>query len=102
VRATSFPHQPGLPLAPRGRAGGQAVGFGEGAEQLQGAPVRDGLGHPFDGRRVVEVAPCRRRVGEEEVQRHELGQGGDVAGGNPMRVAIPRIKAMPTSVWSPG
>ncbi|HVM01113.1 MAG TPA: [protein-PII] uridylyltransferase, partial [Acidimicrobiales bacterium] len=62
-------HQARLPRAPRRRAGGQAVGLGEGGQQLQQVAVAHRGGHRVDGGGVVEVAPGGG-VGQEEVVAH--------------------------------
>ena len=71
--------QAGLPGAPRGRAGGLAVGDGQRREGLQDDGVADGLGDRLDRHRVVEVA-ARRGLGQQQVVAYDGLQDPHVAG----------------------
>ena len=90
-------HESCLPLAPRGRPGGQRVGPGEGRQQLEHLGGAQRVGHRGDGGRVVEVAPGRV-LDEQQVVAHEQPDGGDVVvveahplrGGDTERHARPR------------
>ena len=75
-------HEVGLPLAPRRRAGGEAVGFGEAGQEPEREQVADGFGDALDGGRVVEVA-TRGDVGQEQVVAHHGLEHRDVLGREP-------------------
>ncbi len=72
-------HESCLPLAPRGRPGGQRVGPGEGCQQLEHLGGAQLVGHRGDGGRVLQVAPGRV-LDEQQVVADEQPDGGDVVG----------------------
>ncbi len=70
-------HQPGLPVVPRGRAGGQPVGDGERVQQLEQRPAADRRRDVLHGHRVVQV-PAGGDDREQQVVADRLGDQLDV------------------------
>ena len=89
-------HEPRLPLAPRGRPGGQRVGPGQGRHQLEHLGGAELVGDRGDGRRVVQVAPGGV-LDEQQVVPDDEGERRDVVGveahpgGDRHRERLPRL-----------
>ncbi len=80
--ADQFTDQPRLPRAPRCRAGGERVGFGEGVQQAEHPGAAGSPRHRLDGRDVVDV-PAGRGFGEQQMMAHHRDQHLGVRGREP-------------------
>ena len=83
-------HQAGLPVVPRGRAGGLSVGDRQRVEQVQQRPAPDSLRDLRDRHRVVEVTPGSR-ARQQQMLAYRPGDQAGVASSEPQPVrGVPR------------